>query len=1180
MKWTEDQFRAIATRNTNLLVSAAAGSGKTALLIERIRRMIMEEGVPVSGLLVLTFTRSAAAEMKDRLKRTLQEALLEPQAEHAAILEALSALPTASISTLHAFCQGILREYFQEAGIDPEFILGGEGELTIMRKEAMESLFEEKYQAIPPEETDAFAQLVEMYTGNRDDQGLKELVEKFYNFLMTLPNAQAWCEGALQNFDMNPQDFWESPWGKTMRQDMAVDLGAAQEILEECLVMVEDSEIFAKTQEQLAGDAQGVTRALEALEEGPEAYSVALKAITFPRYKGSREDKETSDAIKDQRNMAKEVVKAIQKKMAGGLEASLEALSQMKGPIEALVALTMDFWGAFRKRKEEKAMLDFNDLEQYTLKVLENPSIAAELQAKYQHVFLDEYQDTNGMQEAIIQCILRRDNYFMVGDVKQSIYRFRLADPGIFIEKYNRFKGSDTPEETLITLSQNFRSCQGVVDGVNGVFEKIMTPELGEVDYDDRARLYKGMPGDGPYTRTVVHILETGRDEEDASTNRSPVECEAAFIAREIQGMVGKPIYITKSGETRTLRYRDIGVLMRAVAATGDTYARIFSEAGIPVYFEGGRTYYESLEIILILNLLKIIDNGDQDIPLVSVMLSPMGGFTVEECTKIRLGAEMPWFHQSLRAYVQNQEDDLARKAGAFLEKLREWALDAQTLSVEDFLWKLYQDTGYYAFVGALPGGAQRQSNLRVLLKRAGDYKRSTLKGVFHFIAFIEQMKKHKFDTSPPVTLGENADVVRIMSIHKSKGLEFPVVFVAGMGRRFNTKSNSGRVLFHKDLGICPDKVDPESRLVEPTIAKALCGERVRVESLSEEMRLLYVAMTRAMESLILVGGVKDLKGSMVRWQRPASLFYLKKAQCFLDWVMLSAVDGGSVMPALPEDGGKAITPMGCYDITLHSQGSGESAVLGKATAPLTLENLGDIGLAEEVRRRLAWRYPSPGEREPPEKMTVTEIAKVRAGNLENGVEAPELVIRPAFLQQSAAGFAPAELGTGIHTILQGLDLQKIRDCGQDPDDLADTIEKQAANMAAQERIAPELLAALNLEPIQRFFTTETGRRLLAAKTLQRELPFNYQVEAARIRPEWAGQRQTITIQGMIDCCFLEDGAWVLLDYKTDRFFGAKEKERLVARYQTQLGLYAEALAALTGIPVKEQRLCFLMENV
>ncbi|MEG2651098.1 MAG: PD-(D/E)XK nuclease family protein, partial [Eubacterium sp.] len=402
----------------------------------------------------------------------------------------------------------------------------------------------------------------------------------------------------------------------------------------------------------------------------------------------------------------------------------------------------------------------------------------------------------------------------------------------------------------------------------------------------------------------------------------------------------------------------------------------------------------------------------------------------------------------------------------------------------------------------------------------------------------------------------------------------------AGMGRRFNTKSHSGRVLFHKDLGICPDKVDPESRLIEPTIAKALCGDRVRVESLSEEMRLLYVAMTRAMESLILVGGVKDFKGNISRWQHPASLFYLKKAQCFLDWVMLSAVDGGPVVPALPEDGGEAITSMGCYDITLHPWGSGESAVIGKEAETLALENSGEIELAEEVRRRLAWRYPSQGAVEPPEKMTVTEIAKVRAGNLENGGDAPELVIRPAFLQQSADGFAPAELGTGIHTILQGLDLKKIRGCGQDWKTLGDTIEKQAADMAARERIAPALLAALNLEPIQRFFTTETGQRLLAAKTLQRELPFNYQVEAARIRPEWAGKGQTITIQGMIDCCFLEDNAWVLFDYKTDRFFGAKEKERLVARYQTQLGLYAEALAALTGIPVKEQRLCFLMENV
>lgn len=1181
MRWTEDQLRAIETRKKNLLVSAAAGSGKTALLIERIRRIVVEEKTSVDALLVLTFTRSAAAEMKERLSAALMAELEKEDVDSDFVIAQISRLGAASISTLHAFCSRLVRDYFQEGGIDPEFKLGNETELSIMVQEALEDLFEEKYQEIPEDGETPFSRLVDMFTGNRDDRELKSLVENFHYFLVTQPDSEKWCARALSYFGLDAGGFWKSPWGRELDSLIRTDMEGAYELLERAYALCRDTEGFEKTAAQLQEDFFAVGLAIDALEEGYDDFRNALSGIRFARYSGNKKaDAETSDHIKDLRNEAKGIVQGLQKRLNLDLTEALAQLAEMKRPMADLVALTRDFQKKYQLKKAEKNLLDFNDLEQSTLRILQNPAIAAEVREQYAYVFLDEYQDTNDMQEAIIKRIVRDDNYFMVGDVKQSIYRFRLADPTIFIGKYHAFSQETDALNDLITLSQNFRSCQGVVDGVNTVFEAIMSPALGEIEYDGRARLYKGLDNEGPYVKTQVHVIENKTDEDtDPIVGEMPaVEMEARFIAREIQSRVGKPFYDTKTGGSRLLQYRDIGVLMRSVAGRGDVYAKIFSELGIPAYFDGGEQYYESMEIGVVMNLLNLIDNHHQDLPLLSVMTSPIGDFGTEECTEIRLFQKEGSYYAAAEKYKDEREDALAAKLKAFYQRLDAWQWDSRVMDIEDFLWKLYLDTGYYHFVGAMPGGEQRQNNLRVLLKRAGDYKRSTLRGLFYFIRFIERMKKHKYDLSPPGVLSESENVVRIMTIHKSKGLEFPVVFLSGTGKLFNKRTRNRDILFHKDLGICPDYINLELRAKMPTLAKSICLEKNEMETLSEEMRLLYVAMTRARESLVVVGMVKNLESKLTAWSGSGDLYHLKKAGGLLDWIMQALLKNSAV--EITEEEKRRHLSLPSYDVYFYTAEQSLKHHVSEDTVEELIEEAQapSEALWQEVCRRLSYRYPFEGQQELPGKMTVTEVKRLRIQAEALGIpEIPERVALPSFMVADAREITGAEKGTALHFMMQSLPLDKLRAAAADTGAFDGLLTEERQRLVTEELLLPELAETIDLEVIRRFFQSDLGRRMLAAERVRREVPFNYQYDPRKVLPDWQHADTPLVVQGMIDCCFEENGKWILLDYKTDRYFGEASRKQLIDQYRLQINFYAEALANLTGMPVAERILCLVV---
>ncbi|WP_455129083.1 helicase-exonuclease AddAB subunit AddA [Pseudoramibacter alactolyticus] len=1166
MQWTTEQEAAIGSRHQNLLVSAAAGSGKTALLIERIRRLVVDEDVDVDSLLVLTFTRAAAGEMRERLSTALSEALMActDADKRRRLSNQLRCLSGASIETIHAFCGDLVREFFQEVDADPNDRIGDDVELDRLQDEAMTAVFEERYLEIPEDGETAFSKLVDAYGDSKGDSSLRTLVLDLWRFLGTLKDPDRWCQKAIDQLKVAPESFKNSPWFQALYEATFDLVQNSLQKIEEAYDLIAKDPTFESRMEMIEGDRDQIEFLFKMLQKDWDAFAQALEQLDFKQLKKRKiENTETFEELKILRNEAKQYLADLPAICQSSVAEMTSDLQAMAAPMTALIDLTKAFDTEFARLKKEREMLDFHDIERYTQAILANDAIAVTLQKRYIQVFIDEYQDTNEVQEAILARVRRPDNYFMVGDVKQSIYRFRQADPTIFIEKYQRFQKQGRAADRLITLGQNFRSNQGIIDCVNDVFSRIMSPELGEIAYDDEAALICGLADSThPAEPAELHVLQA------SASNH--IEAEARYIAGRIHEMVGKEQWIAKEGVSRPLRYRDIGVLMRSVSSRGETVARILADAGISTYFDAGASYYQSIEIIVVLNLIRVIDNYQQDLPLLSVMRSPIGRFSDEELAAIRIGAKNRPFYQSLEAAAETQTA-LGQKARMFLDHLERWRKLAYTQSVADFLWRLYLETGYYTAVGALPGGEQRQKNLRVLLQRASDYQTATLHGVFQFPDYAQPLtKRRQGDVMTPSILSENDDVVRIMTIHKSKGLEFPVVFLADCGKGANLKNATGKVkvYFHQKLGICPKWIDPSAKLYHDTLATTLVQEQVKTESLSEEIRLLYVAMTRAMAKLIMVGSVADLEKEKERWEKPCTVGNLKKGRqgsgvSYLDWLMMACYCPGaaqnSVSPALK--------------IKIEEETTREAVTQERPIQQLELSSK----QLQEIKRRLSWHYQSAG-RPAPSKLSVTQVEHLRE-NPDRGadalIEIPERVAKPAFME--AAGprhWQPSELGSGIHTLLQRIDLDGIRACGGDTAQIADAVRAEAARLAELGILEAALVKALDLRPVVRLMGSPIGKRLLRAATCRRELPFNLAVPGRRINPIYG--EETVLLQGMIDCCFIEDDRWILLDYKTDRWHSQEARDRLIARYQIQIDFYEQALAAITGRPVAEKYLLFI----
>ena len=1230
--WTREQGEAIQATGGNLLVAAAAGAGKTAVLVERIIRKISRTEQPedIDRLLVVTFTNAAAAEMRERIADSLVEEL-ESNPEDANLRRQLTLLGKASITTLHSFCLEVIRNNFQKLDLDPDFRVGEETETGLLKREALEEVFDKYYLQ---EKNEDFLLLIDCFVGNRDDFGLRELVLEVYDFGQSYPWPEKWLREKTEFFSLaEGEDFGKTIWGKilleSVRNEISEALSDYNAIREKLLpaglknyehhFSEEYTELCAKYRELL----QNKTGNWDVLRN-------SLAGFEFARLPRAEKDgdPEVREEAQKCRNDLKDVLKKLHAEImiqdSGAIRMDFARLYRL---LSALSELVLDFSREYAAKKRAKNIVDFNDLEHFCLQILNSTEEQSEggynpvrqyYQDKYTEILVDEYQDSNLVQELIIQLVSREEratpNVFMVGDVKQSIYRFRQAKPELFLKKYQSYP--EIGKYRKILLYKNFRSRKEVIDGVNYLFSLLMSQEVGELDYTAKEALIFAEeiypPEKQASSREIeLHLLQKaeqktekpveqeaeGEETEDGeeAEEKSSLQKEALLIARRIRELLGEEgeseaLQVYERGKGyRPLEYKDIVILLRTTKNWAEVFREELTAEGIPVFADTGSGFFQTVEISIIISLLQIIDNPLQDIPLLSVLRSPLFGFSATELAEIRIEDKKAFIYDALVLYAK-REGEGGRKARAFFERLQSWQQAALEIPVDRLLWRIYSESGYFALVGALPAGEQRQANLRVLFERARRFEETSYRGLFNFISFVQKLKINRGDLGSATILGEKENVVRIMSIHKSKGLEFPVVFLAGCGKRFNLQDLRKSVLLHEELGFGPDIILPEKSLVYPSPAKSALREKLRRESLSEEMRILYVALTRAREKLIITGRFASPETDGARWLRialsgegkPEPNRVLKSGN-YLDWLVPSLL--------LHDKSGQPLREAFNYprskDDLLHADPSlwkikfwqEEELFSREPLEDKEFFNKGDIlaDLAsfaggeyrEEVRERLSWSYPRAALSGQTAKYTVSEIKNARILLAEEEGEErfftqESLINKPLFLREKR-GLSAAEKGTAMHIFLQKL-------CLKEPDLL-----KQREQMLKKELLSRKQAESLDLRKVGSFLESPLGQRLQKADKVWRELPFNLEIDCSELNISLTEncRGEKILVQGVIDCCFLEDGAWVLLDYKTDRVTEENE-QALRERYSAQVEFYKRALNELSDYRVKESFLVFL----
>jgi len=1213
MGWTEEQVRAISEDRCNLLVSAAAGAGKTAVLVERIIRKITnaENPVDIDRLLVVTFTNAAAAEMRERigaaLSRVLEEAEVDGDLKVKKNLQRqLTLLGKSNITTIHSFCLDVIRNNFHTIDLDPAFRIADDTEALLLQLEALEELIESKYE--PENCTEDFLSLVECYGGSKDDNKLMDLILTIYDFVQSHPWPDIWLTDAIEAFNAaEGMDFGDTKWAEVLMKSISMELSGLQCLLEDTIKTAEREEGLSPYINTLQEDVLRI-KAMQSACEGKGGWDALYREfdnLEFSRLPkcGKEADPIIKEEVKGARDDVKGRLNRIKKDLISGSSGELASdLRQLYPTMKSLGSLVLEFAEKYRDKKKQKNVIDFNDLEHYCLKVLTNrtegevlPTQAAlGLRELFEEIYIDEYQDSNLTQEVILGMVSREEtgepNIFMVGDVKQSIYRFRQAKPELFIKKLRTYSGDSQSKYRKILLNKNFRSREDIIRAVNFIFSRIMSESLGEIEYTEDEKLNAGAvykvpesPGSsvgGPVELHIIDSSEIGTEETDTSEEDfddyeesalmlNSMQCEARVAANRIKELTadGSFMVIDKNtGEYRPVQFKDIVILMRTTKNWADVFAEELSIQGIPVFTDAGTGYFRTVEISTVLSLLQIIDNPLQDIPLLAVLRSPICGFDPEELIDIRLfDKETDFFEAMVKA--ASSEGELGRKAAGFLEKLEDWREKSLYLSTDELIWHLYNDTGYYSFVGAMPGGAARQANLRMLFDKARQYEESSFKGLFNFINFINKLKGNQGDLGSAKVLGEKDDVVRIMSIHKSKGLEFPVVFLCGAGKGFNLTDTAKSILLHHELGIGPDFIDHKRRIWYPSIFKQALKYKIKLESLSEEMRILYVAFTRAKEKLIITGAVKDIAKSTSRWKSSSGAstqkvpeFDVLRGRSFLDWICTALMRDNEGKPSEKLEGVEG------WDIRFWNR---EEVLRGAVAEEHGKEELIDeaalssaeANMQDEIIKRLEWKYPYSAYEKLPVKVTVTELKRyfdTEAADEFRIQAAPGIRKRPRFLEETS-GMTAAERGSLMHFVLQHMDFGgEVSEAG---------IKRQLEDMIRMELLTEVQARNVNIDGIVGFLNSDLGRRMTEAGRLYREMPFTMEVECSEVFGSKAGcghEGETVVLQGIIDCWFEEEGKLVLVDYKTD-YVPEGELSRIKEKYRTQIEYYARALSQITG---------------
>lgn len=1230
-KWTKEQQQVIELRDCNMLVSAAAGSGKTAVLVERIISRIMDDKKPVDidRLLVVTFTNAAAAEMRERIEAALEEKL-EQFPENIHLQRQITLIHHAQITTIHSFCLEVIRNHFDLIRLDPGFRIGDEGELKLLRQDVMEKLLEEEYEKGEPD----FTRFSETFAPGKNDKELEDVISRFYDFSMGYPWPEIWRAQCEKAYEVETKEqLYQSRWMKNLMDRLGHLVEDMIWQIRQALKLSRETDGPWMYEEALQQDLSLLEKLEGCRDYG--AYAGVLAQMGSWTALSRKKDANVSD---QKRTLVKEIRDQVKKSLKELTEAYFfetpeqiaADMRESRDMVKELVRLTEKFQSAYEAGKAEKNLVDFNDLEHFALQILVKEEdgktvptqTALEYADYYQEIMIDEYQDSNLVQEILLSSISRPNDRFMVGDVKQSIYRFRLARPELFMEKQETYT-LEEGENRRIDLHKNFRSRSQVLESVNLIFRQIMGSSLGGVEYDDGAALYPGAcfePGsreeflepelllvsdpedsaaaDGSgvtvFQKQPEDVSGQSEEEEEQDLRRR----EAMAAADRILEIAGKEqVWDGKEKRYRPARWSDVAVLLRTVSGWAETFEEVFSGRGIPSYTGSDTGYFSALEIKTVLTFLRVLDNPRQDIPLAASLRSPIGKLSDEELAKLRIGSPDTDFYTCCVRYLEQGpepgEEELYGKLKRFWELCGELRSLVPYTPMHLLIWKILEVTGYGDYAAAMPGGAKRRANLDMLVEKAVAYEAGSYRGLFHFIRYIEKLQKYQVDYGEASVSGELEDAVRVMSIHKSKGLEFPIVFVCGLGKNFNQQDTRGSLVLHPELGLGCDYVDLKYRIRIPLLLKKVIAGQIREENLGEELRVLYVAMTRAKEKLVLTGTVKSLESSVKKWSREMDrndekLSYTCRmsASSYLDWIMPALLRHESAEAfreeqGLPRPSERSMIPVagGIRIRVMDEAKQRQKKLLRKVWILKEKEDLlqdaqspemvqGDSKIRNYFEKILQESYPFRAHLSIPGKMTVSELKKAaRQGNTEQAVplyEEPEIVpLIPRFRKPEEEEGGAAR-GTVYHRFLENLDFSGKFN--------RNFIVSQLETMVKCGKILENEAQWISVRKIQMFLSSGMGVRMQAAARrgeLYREQPFVLGVPADEIEKDWDGEEQVL-IQGIIDAYFYEGTEIVLVDYKTD-FVPEGQAYRLADKYRIQLDFYRQALERLTGKKVKEK---------
>lgn len=1261
-KWTKEQQEVIDHRDGNLLVSAAAGSGKTAVLVERIISMILdtEEKVDIDKLLVVTFTNAAASEMRERIADAVSKALEEAtKLEKKDVIEHLQKqilfLNKANITTIHSFCLDVIKNNIHLITLDPNFRIGDTTECQLIAQEAIDEVFEELYEQgylgdENSEKGKRFLKLIDSFAERNGDNQVQSLIMSIYNFAMSFPNPEKWLNESADAFLVNDDfDFTSSKWGRIVINSVKTEIEDIVGNMEKALATVHPYLGQIENIQKIITESERIDVVYDSLDKGWDDFIKAIGEFYPEDYrKGKKIKKDDPDEMREAwkiateyRKEAIESMKKVAEMYKNRYSKDIKKEIDMSYPIvRAISDAVLEFWKKFEEAKRDKGIIDFNDIEHFALEILvdedENgcqiPSETAKRYSEeFKEIFVDEYQDSNLVQEAILSSIANKEmpNRFMVGDVKQSIYRFRQAKPEIFLHKYETYSTEKDKDGRKIMLYKNFRSRKNVLDAVNFIFENIMSKELGEIEYNDDEKLNPGAVFEECYEENAivggscdVHIIEKKANENltdeqlEEEEDLDNIQIEARAIGKIIKEIVGKNsdgkiqmVYDKEEKRYRQAKYKDIVILLRATSNWASVLTEEFTNMDIPVYADTGTGYFDTIEIKTIVSLLKVIDNPMQDIPLLAVLKSPIYNFTPEELIDIRIVNRNVSFYEAMKIYASFDDCD-NKKVRDFLERLEDYQERSSYLSTDELLWYLYNETGYYAYAAILPAGKQRQANLRILFERAKQFEDTSFKGIFNFINFVEKLKKADSDMGEAKTLSENADVVRIMSIHKSKGLEFPIVICGGMGKRFNKMDMNRGILYHHELGYGPQVVNLETRLSYPSMMKEAMKKQMVVEMLSEEMRVLYVAFTRAKEKLIITGAVNDVEKNLQKWasnsqkvtkDNKLDRYNLLKSASFLDWIMSVAIahkDARGILPLdseIVEKNDESEWKFKIHKREDYTLANGEEEEINLADVlkdELTSDRAVDY--SEIVRNRLDFKYPYQKSVEKSGSISVTEIK--RLWNLEREeedrialeeeknafieniddieIDSNEIELnrsnkkteikRPKFIQENKdEKLSPTHKGSVVHLVMQIINMDRVN--------TIDEIKNQIEEFVQKEIITQKEADVVNPFKIYKFFKSDLGTRMKNADFIGREKAFYTEINMKDLfEKEEIDYDESIMLRGIIDAYFEENEEIVLLDYKTD-FVNEENREEVINRYRKQLEIYAKVIEEITDKKVKEQ---------